>query len=401
MLPYAHLTLAALYAMPSQYRISKIVEIGDTLHRSGCAPYKVEKYTQHYARKHNVDVMVQATPTTINYQFPDDNNAVVMKRLKPASINLSLLANTIIRINQPSSEPVPEPTGYPKWVVAFANMGIPPAYLMLVGSTMEAIAFSVFLGFMVWVCQLVCKGRRSIAVEFVAALVTGILVAFIASTGLPIPIWALCIASIVLFVPGLSIANALECLAFNDLVSGTSLLGQCALTLIKLFVGIVMGLNIGEAIWGTSETLNYLNEVPTWLHIMGVFLISISIGIIFNARARDIMLGLPVAVLGMWGPFYLGFDSGWVVGTWVTTMLITLYGTWVAKKMELTGAIYILQGIIILVPGSRVLVSASQSVFEQSILPIPSIGLSALFMFSAIVAGQVTAYSIYSPKIER
>ncbi|MGF1697045.1 threonine/serine exporter family protein [Vibrio kyushuensis] len=386
--------------MPSEYRIKKIVEIGDTLHRSGCAPYKVEKYTQHYARKHNVDVMIQALPTTINYQFPDDNNAVVMKRLKPASINLSLLANTIIRINQPSSEPVPEPTGYPKWVVALANMGIPPAYLMLVGSTMEAIAFSVFLGFMVWVCQLVCKGRRSIAVEFISALITGVLVAFIASTGLPIPVWALCIAAIILFVPGLSIANALECLAFNDLVSGTSLLGQSALTLIKLFVGIVMGLNIGEAIWGTSETLNYLNDVPTWMHIMGVFLLSGSIGIIFNARARDILLGLPVAVLGMWGPFYLGFDSGWIVGTWVTTMLITLYGTWVAKKMELTGAIYILQGIIILVPGSRVLISASQSVFEQSILPIPSIGLSALFMFSAIVAGQITAYSIYSPKIE-
>ncbi|MCK6263981.1 threonine/serine exporter family protein [Vibrio sp. ZSDE26] len=387
--------------MPSEYRIKKIVEIGDTLHRSGCAPYKVEKYTQHYARKHNVDVMIQALPTTINYQFPDDNNAVVMKRLKPASINLSLLANTIIRINQPSSEPVPEPTGYPKWVVALANMGIPPAYLMLVGSTIEAIAFSVFLGFMVWVCQLICKGRRSIAVEFISALITGILVAAIASTGLPIPVWALCIAAIILFVPGLSIANALECLAFNDLVSGTSLLGQSALTLIKLFVGIVMGLNIGEAIWGPSETMSYLNDVPTWMHIMGVFILSISIGIIFNARARDIMLGLPVAVLGMWGPFYLGFDSGWVVGTWVTTMLITLYGTWVAKKMELTGAIYILQGIIILVPGSRVLISASQSVFEQSILPIPSIGLSALFMFAAIVAGQITAYSIYSPKIER
>ncbi len=111
-------------------------------------------------------------------------------------------------------------------------------------------------------------------------------------------------------------------------------------------------------------------------------------------------LGLPVAMLGMWGPLYLGFESGWVVGTWITTVLITLYGTWLAKKMELTGSIYIVQGIIILVPGSRVLVSAGQSVFEQSILPIPSIGLSALFMFSAIVAGQITAYAIYSPKIE-
>ncbi|GAM57662.1 hypothetical protein JCM19231_4914 [Vibrio ishigakensis] len=110
------------------------------------------------------------------------------------------------------------------------------------------------------------------------------------------------------------------------------------------------------------------------------------------------MLGLPVAILGMWGPLYLDFGSGWIVGTWVTTMLITFYGTWLAKIMKLTGSIYILQGIIILVPGSRVLVSASQTVFDQSILPIPSIGLSALFMFSAIVAGQVTAYSLYPPK---
>ncbi|WCP68947.1 threonine/serine exporter family protein [Vibrio tubiashii] len=387
--------------MPSQYRIKKIVEIGDTLHRSGCAPYKLEKYTQFYARKHGVDVMIQATPTTVNYQFPDDNNAVVMKRHQPASINLSLLANTIIRINQPSSEPVPEPVGYPKWVIALANMGIPPAYLMLVGSTLDAVLFSVLLGFMVWGAQQICKARRSIAVEFIAALITGMLVAWFASTGAAVPVWALCIAAIVLFVPGLSIANSLECLAFNDLVSGTSLLGQSALTLIKLFVGIVMGLNIGEAIWGQAASIEYINEVPVWLHISGLFLISISLGIIFNARPTDILLGLPVAALGMWGPFYLGFESGWVVGTWVTTVLITLYGTWVAKKMDLTGSIYIVQGIIILVPGSRVLVSASQSVFEQSVLPIPSIGLSALFMFSAIVAGQITAYSIYSPKIER
>ncbi|EOA8955950.1 threonine/serine exporter family protein [Vibrio harveyi] len=387
--------------MPSQYRINKIVEIGDTLHRSGCAPYKVEKYTQHYAQKHGVDVMIQATPTAINYQFPDDNNAVVLKRLKPASINLSLLANTIIRINQPSSEPVPEPAGYPSWVIALANMGIPPAYLMLVGSTLEAAGFAFILGFMVWGCQQVCRARRAIAVEFIAALFTGIIVAYLSSTGLPIPVWALCIATIVLFVPGLSIANSLECLAFNDLVSGTSLLGQCALTLIKLFVGITMGLNIGEAIWGQAQSIAYTNEIPIWMHISGLFLISASLGVIFNARPIDILLGLPVAMLGMWGPFYLGFESGWVVGTWVTTVLITLYGTWIAKKMELTGSIYIVQGIIILVPGSRVLVSASQSVFEQSILPIPSIGLSALFMFSAIVAGQITAYSIYSPKIER
>ncbi|MFW7524984.1 threonine/serine exporter family protein [Vibrio ostreicida] len=387
--------------MPSEYRIRKIVEIGDTLHRSGCAPYRLEKYTQFYARKQGVEVMIQATPTTINYQFPNDNNAVVMKRHQPASINLSLLANTILRINQPSQEPVPSPILYPKWLVSLANMTIPPAYLMLVGSTLEAVYLAILLGLLVWGMQLVCKARRAIAVEFIAALMTGILVTGFASVSPDIPIWALCIAAIVLFVPGLSIANAFECLAFNDLVSGTSLLGQSFLTLIKLFVGIMMGLSIGESMWGKADTAFYINEIPPWLHVAGLFLLSLSLGVIFRARPKDILLGLPVAVLGMWGPFYLGFESGWVVGTWLTTVLITLYGTWMAKKMALTGSIYIVQGIIILVPGSRVLVSAGQSVFDQAILPIPSIGLSALFMFSAIVAGQVTAYSIFPPKIER
>ncbi|MGL6259838.1 threonine/serine ThrE exporter family protein [Vibrio sp. WXL210] len=386
--------------MPSQYKINKIVEIGNTLHRCGCPAYKVEKYSQYYANKHGVDVLVQATPTAINYQFPDKHNTVVLKRLKPASINLGLLANTIDRINRPSKEPAAETHSYSPWVVAMANIGIPPAYLMLVGSTLEAVGYAGLLGLMVWMVQQVCKGHRAIAVEFIAALLTGIFVAFIVGMGASVPVWALCIASVILFVPGLSIANSLECLAFNDLVSGTALLGQSALTLIKLFVGVVIGLNIGEAWWGQVDSISYTNQIPTWMHYFGLLLISTSIGVIFNARPRDILLGLPVAVLGMWGPFYLGFDSGWIVGTWVTTVLITLYGTWVAKRLELTGSIYIVQGIIILVPGSRVLVSASQSVFEQSVLPIPDIGLSAVFMFSAIVAGQITAYSIYAPKIE-
>ncbi len=390
--------------MPSQYRINRIVEIGDTLHRCGCAPYKVERYTSFYAKKYDINCMIQATPTSINYQFPDDNNAVIMKRHKPAGIDLGLLANTIIQLQKPLT-PIPlapaEGVSYPTWVILLANTCIPPAFLMLVGSTYQALMVSFLLGFLVWCCQAIFTDRHSIAVEFFSALTVAFTATFIASLGIPIPILVLCVAAVVLFVPGLSISNALECLAFNDLLSGTSLLGQSFLTLIKLLIGIIIGLHIGEAIFGVTEPINYQNQFPVWLQLIGLPMLSFSIGIMFKSRPRDTFFSLPVAMLGMWGPNYLGFDGGWVVGTWITTVLITLYGTWIARRLNLTGIIFIVQGIIILVPGSRVLISASQSVFEQSILPIPSIGSSALFMFSAIVAGQITAYSIYSPKIER
>ena len=368
------------------------------MHRSGCAPYKIEKYVQHYARKHDVTVIVQASPTAITYQFPDHENQVIMKRLEPASINLALLANTIIRINQPNDMAPPEPVHYPAFLVMLANIAIPPAFLVLVGSSMQAIGIAAVLGFMVWVCQLICRNERIILVEFLSALATGLTVAWISSHGVPLPVWGLCIAAIVLFVPGLSIANSLECLAFNDILSGTSLFGQSIFIFMKLFIGIFIGLSIGETLWGQTESIANINEVAKWMPYVALPVLSCSLGIIFNARAIDILLAFPVTILGMWGPLYLDLGAGWIVGTWVTTVCITLYGTWLAKKLNLTGAIYIVQGIIILVPGSRVLMGATQSLYGETLITAPSVGLSALFIFSAIVAGQITAFSLYSQK---
>jgi uncharacterized membrane protein YjjP (DUF1212 family) len=378
-------------------KIKKIVDIGDTLHSCGCPPYKVEMYTADYAEKHGLGVTVQATPTTINYQFEDAQRTVLMCRLPPPSINLSLLVYTIQRTLGVADKEEGAYKDYSHSVMALANISIPPAFLMLVGSTYAAVMVAALLGFLMWICQRVFRDRGVIAMEFFGALVTGLAVSALSLTGWPLPIWGLCIAAVLLFVPGLTIANALECLAFNDLLSGTSLLGLCIVKLIKIFVGIFIGLQIGQSLWGISEAIVYQNELPTALRILGLPLLSISLSVMFQARIIDMFYGMPVAVLGMWGPAYLGFGSGWVVGTWVTTVLITLYGTWIAKRLNLAGIIYITQGIIILVPGSRVLIGASQSLFDESILPIPGVGMSAVFMFSAIVAGQITAYALYSP----
>lgn len=384
--------------MSDQLLVDQIVETGETLHRCGCAPYKIAKYVNHYARIHGVNVVVQASPTAINYQFPDFDNKVIIKQLEPASIDLSLLANTIIRINEPSNMAVPEATRYSTWQTMLANMAIPPAFLVLVGSTMNAVMMAFILGFLVWVCQYLCRDDHKIVVEFFSAFVTGLTVSIVSYLGIDVPIWALSIAAIVLFVPGLSIANSLECLAFNDLISGTCLFAQSIFILVKLFIGIYMGLTLGDNLWGASVAQLNINEVASWMPFVALPALSLSLGVIFNTRFIDIIYALPVSILGMWGPWYLDLGSGWIVGTWVTTVVITLYGTWLAKTLKLTGAIYIVQGIIILVPGSRVLVGASESLLHEPILSTPDIGLSALLMFSAIVTGQITAYSFYSQK---
>ncbi|KIC26469.1 MULTISPECIES: threonine/serine ThrE exporter family protein [unclassified Leisingera] len=379
-------------------QLRNIADTGETLHRSGCAPYKIEKYLQFYARKQGINVIVQATPTSISCQFPDEDNQFIIRRLDPAQINLSLLARTIIRINAVEDPGIEEPGRYPGWLIMLANIAIPPAFLTLIGSALTTIALSAVLGFLVWLCQLFCRGDRVILVEFLSALVAGLTVSLVSSMGVEVPVWGTCIAAIVLFVPGLSIANSLECLAFNDVISGSSLFAQSIFVLMKLFIGIYIGVSIGSALWGATPHVENVNEVLWWMPFLALPALSFSIGVIFNARLADILRALPVTVLGMWGPLYLGFGGGWIVGTWVTAMCITLYGTWLAKTLNLTGAIYIVQGILILVPGSRVLMSATQSLFNETLMADASIGLSALLMFSAIVAGQVTALALYSQK---
>jgi uncharacterized membrane protein YjjB (DUF3815 family) len=250
---------------------------------------------------------------------------------------------------------------------------------------------------------LLLKGRRSIALEFIAPMLVGLMAEYANSFGLNIPVWTLCIASILLFVPGLSIANALECLAFNDLVSGTSLLGQCILSLIKLFSGIFIGLSFGSAIWDTTP-IAYTNELPAYFSLIGAVLLAIAVAIMFNIRPRDVVRAIPVIAIGTWGPTVFNFEHGWVAATWITSTLITLYATWIAKRRKLTGTIYMIQGIILMVPGSRVLISAGQNFYGAEVLPIGGIGgigSSAALIFAAIVVGQITSYAIYSPKIER
>ncbi len=140
-------------AMSEHHIISQIVNVGETHHPAGCPPFKLEKYVEHYARNRGIEVMALASANWINFQFNDEDNTVVIKRLKPPSIDLTLLAQTINRIT---------------------------------------------------------RDDESIALEFIAPLLVGLMPEYANSLGLNVPAWTLCIASILLFVPGISIANALE-----------------------------------------------------------------------------------------------------------------------------------------------------------------------------------------------
>ncbi|WED28767.1 threonine/serine exporter family protein [Vibrio sp. DW001] len=370
----------------------EILGFSDRLHQSGCAPYSVSEYTKLYAKNRNVDISIDVTPTKVITVFEKPIQNVVIETKKPPSVNLRNLVATLEAFSTKKKFKPAEK--YSNRMLCIANIMLPPCYLMLVGTTYFAVVISAILGLIAWLAQVTLKGEKALLIEFLVALIASFLVGLMAAHYPQLPTLALCISSIVLFIPGLTVTNALGSLALNDFRSGIELLAQSTLVVIKVFIGIVLGLSLSSLITHNTAVVEFANEIPLLLHVLALIGISVAIGIVFNASMKDIIIGLPAAAIGMWGPHW--FTSDWVVGTWISTMLITLYGLAAGKVREVPPLVYIIQGIIILVPGSRIIVGASESFFATAILPIPNIGMSALLMFCAIVAGQIMVYSFFN-----
>ncbi|MFS1437645.1 threonine/serine exporter family protein [Shewanella sp. 10N.286.48.A6] len=379
---------------PTQQQYDDVLSFSDRLHQSGCAPYSVAKYTQSYAAHHQIDIAIDVTPTKIVTIFEQPTQKMVMQTKNPPSVNLRNLVATLKAIH--SKENYQGVPSYSNFTLGIANLLLPPCYLMLVGSTYLAAMISVFLGLIAWLAQLMCTEQRAMLVEFIVAFIASFVVGILAAQFPELPVLALCISSIVLFIPGLTVTNGLASLALNDFRSGIELLAQSSLVVIKIFIGVVMGLGLSSLLVGHVAAAPFINEIPLGLHILALIGISVAIGLIFNASWQDIIIGLPAAAVGMWGPHW--FTSDWVIGTWISTMIITLYGLLAGKARKVPALVYIIQGVIILVPGSRIIVGASESFFATAILPIPSIGMSALLMFCSIMAGQIMVYSIFNDR---
>jgi uncharacterized membrane protein YjjP (DUF1212 family) len=371
--------------------IQTTLDFIDRLHSSGCPPHSVVKYTYRYAHARMQKVALDITPTKVMAVFEEPEHVTVLQKKTLPVINLRMLVETISALKQSRQAIQQHP--YALWLQCLAFILIPPSYLCLVGSTLPAVGISAILGLLVWVVCRVFTDERAIIVEFVAAFLVAFIVGLLSSLDPGLPVYALCISAIVLFVPGLTVTNALESLAHNDFGSGIELLAQSLLIILKLFIGIVLGISLANTVLPHPSETHYINEVPPLLHVFGLVGISAALGVVFNARWVDIVFAFPAAIVGMWGPLYITND--WVIGTWISTMIITCYGLVMGKVRQVPPLVYIMQGIIILVPGSRILVGASESFFSQAILPIPNIGLSAVLMFCAIVAGQIISYSLY------
>ncbi|AZQ65445.1 threonine/serine exporter family protein [Flammeovirga pectinis] len=394
-----------------------IVKIGNALHRFGCSSLRVETYIQDIADHIGVDVSCQVTTNTLNYQIEDPKSQerqVVLQYIPLGANDLGKLAElhnqlqesfkneySFAEITANIDKVIAKKKLYSEGMLALAYTIIPPSFLALIGGSWITFMFCFVMGFVGYaVTKINSRYKTSkYTVEFYTAFTCSLLGCFFKYFYPDLDVLELSLAAVILYVPGLTISIALEEIAFNQFNSGSGFLFNAIMIFLKLFIGVYLGMSLGQYFFALEQDV-FVNEMPKWIVWVALPVISFGLGVVFNTRKSDLFLGMLLAFIAYWGPMIFAENIGWIFGTFVSAFLITFGSIVISRRKDVPPSVYLLQGIVILVPGSRLFMGLSNQINNNPILDNPSIGTSGLLMFCAIVVGMLVAYSSYYPNMD-
>lgn len=385
--------------VPQKYKF--IVQLGKALHYYGVQSYKSEIYLTEIAEKKGIKASFMDSPTWINYVFYEEDEQTYnhVESIRPGELNLGALSKIVEITNNVLSDEL----NFEEAKQAIKQIETtPPIYnkiLELLGFMVSAGAFSIildtswtsaiaasFVGGIVYTITLWAKRSnyiRSILealVAFVATFITGLLSLAFDQINISMTI----LASIIVFIPGLSITTALEEITARNLVSGTAKLFDALVSLFKQFFGVVLGLAMLPLLVKIEQT-PVVNTVPQWVDYFAIIALAISLTPAFKIRYRDIFLCVVVGFLSFYTTTLFAF-AGILVSIFMGTIVTVVVSKYFSKWHKSPRLVFLVPGIIMLVPGSKAFIGLS-SVFLNDASTSSNMGEQVLYIFMGIIGG--------------
>jgi len=383
-----------------------IIRLGKALHKLGTTSYRLEDNLLNIANFLQLRASFIIAPTSLTFILSDEDDEQQFNhlvRVTPGEIDLGSLARidelvdelisgertleeSIKRLDEIANKPPP----YGAFLTFLAFGASSGAFAMLMRTSWNDVIWSTLLGlvafgFVAWAE----KSRRvTEMLEPIAALTTSLCASAIALIDPTINMPMVILSSIIAFIPGLSLTVGLSELAARHLISGTARIMDGVMVLFKLYFGAVLGMALGELIWGKVDFVPSINT-PSWTAWIAVTTLSISLVILFKARKKDapwgIIAGYIAYAVSVWASTYLGIALGAFVGAFA----LGIYSNLFSRIMNLPSSIVRLLGLVVLVPGSKVYIGLNDFVSGHDMLVGNStnIGSQAFLIFMSLVAG--------------
>ncbi len=391
-----------------------IIKLGKALHKFGTPAYRLETHLQTVAKTLGIEGYFLISPTSMTFvlQHDTDQEYNHVARVKPGELDLGSLARTdalvqelslgqrslseaLERLDEIASKP--NPYGPMLTLGAFGTSAA--AFAMLMGSSWNDVFWSALIGMLVYGLVFSAERSRRMAelLEPLAAMLAGFAACGLAQldAGLNIPVVVL--SGIIVFIPGLALTLGLAELAARDLMSGTMRIMDAVMLLFKLYFGAVLGVAIGNALFGESLYIEPM-PLPRWAIWSAVPILSMALVFIFKARLKDAPWGVLAGIVAFFSAMFGGLYLGDSLGIFFGALAVGIYANLFARWMKAPASIALLQGIVILVPGSKTYIGLNVLISGETMLNQSHLGSQIFLIFMSLIAGLIFSNVVVPPR---
>ncbi|NLN64206.1 MAG: threonine/serine exporter family protein [Clostridiaceae bacterium] len=245
------------------------MDAGEILLSNGAETYRVEESIIKICNGfgYSCDAFVFPTGIFLTVRSPDDESESSVRRVKTRTLNLSKIdrINTFSRnmVTNPSSfeEATKELEGirtsdyYPAWIRLLCSAVVAFAYAFLFGGNLNDGIVCLVIGAVVFLLnsQMVKSAYLPFLTFFIVGFACGFLSLLSQLVITDTHVYIIIIASVILYLPGVSLTNGVRDLLAGDLVSGLTRLGEAVLVVLAIGMGAGLAISISPTIRASAH----------------------------------------------------------------------------------------------------------------------------------------------------
>jgi len=390
--------------IPKKYKF--IIELGKALHIYGIPTYKIQTYLTKVSKTQGINGTFMDLPTWINYVFYEEDGQTYnyIECIPPGVLNLGALSRIEEVTNKVISKEIDNEDvekelelihndakniNHLRLALSYAiGSG---AFSLMIGTNWISLIFTTLLGTLVYLFvflstkssyfETVLESLISFVVTVIACLLYLVFPEF--NVGITI------LSAIIIFIPGLALTTALEEITSKNLISGGAKLFDAIISLFKQFFGVLLGLAIMSSSIDFKQ-LVHSSDLPKWVMFCGIPLLSISLLAIFQVRKKDMLLGVLTGV-SVFFITVLSSGYGVLISTFIGTIAAVAISNLFSRITKSPKTVYLTQGIVMLVPGSKSFMGLSNSFLNSSIIIADNLYEQVAFILMGIIGGLLFA----------
>lgn len=382
-----------------------ILHLARALHGAGYDADRLEGALGLAARRLGLTAQFFSTPTSVFASFGRlERQRTYMIRVSPGDVDLGRLAEldrvtkrvlrgtlTPTEGSARVAEIVAAPPRYrPALTVAAFALASGSSTVFLGGGLRETVAATV-LGLVIGLLALLAQ--RYAAVGRVFEPVAAFVAAFLATGATMIvgrfSVFVATLAGLIVLVPGLTLTTAMIELSTKHLSSGTSRMSAAFTTFVGIIFGVAIGNTLGGRVFGVPPAVTPA-ALPEWATPIALVVASLSFMAILGSETRDAPWVFVMGALAVYGSAVGGLVLGPDLGSFVGALAVGIASNLAARALDRPSAVFLVPGILLLVPGS-VGVRSLAALMDREVLSGIETAFRVVVIAMAIVGGVLAA----------